>query len=132
MTDEKKPFDPVVPVEGEPQTDNTVNTGSGLSVSKSNNTKIIMIVVSIVSSIVIYFMLFSGGKKEDVVDNRNIVRNDSNVGGIDSSDRSIVDNLDNISNLNRSDDLSNNGFNVDGNTIGQGALELPTIPTFSP
>lgn len=129
MTDEKKPFDPVVPVEGEPQTDSTIDTGSGLSVSKNNNTKIIMIVVSIVSSIVIYFMLFSGGKKEDVVDNRNIVRSDSNVGGISSSDRNIVDNLDNISNLNRSDDLSNNGFNVDGNTIGQGALELPTIPT---
>lgn len=123
--DAVKPFDPVVPVEGEPQENETAKSGSGLAVETKGNTKIVIAGVSIFFSVIIYFVLFSGGGGTDVVDNRAIPEDAKRKTTVDSSNRAIADN--NIGSLFESN-FDDKKFIDDSFSSGKELLDLPSLP----
>ncbi|MDR2778227.1 MAG: hypothetical protein LBB13_01860 [Rickettsiales bacterium] len=113
--------DPVV-VENDPVV-NVEDTGnSSISENKSGgNVKYITIAVSIVASLAIYMLFFSsGGKKDDIIDERAIVKDNSENPKVNSS--AVIDNIDNLADVGYRGDI----YIADGG--GSNILDLPELP----
>ncbi|MDR2760429.1 MAG: hypothetical protein LBB09_01105 [Rickettsiales bacterium] len=117
MTD--RPFDPIVPVEGEPA-EAASPAKSGLAIAGSGGGKITIIVVALASSLLIYFFMFSGGSQEDVVDNRDIVAT-GKTSSVSYKDLNSIENLGNLIAIDYNDRDADNVAN-------EQLLELPTLP----
>jgi type IV secretion system protein VirB10 len=123
MADAKKPLDLIVPVEGEPTDDVQVQTKSGLAEANGSGTKVTIAIVSLFSAIVVYLFMFSDGKKEDIVDNRAIVRQTGeNAVSVQLDSRNA--NVESIGNL-----ISVDYDNERDSQINEQLLELPTLPS---
>lgn len=111
--------DPVV-VEEEPVVDVEGDDISASSEARNNNIKYIVIAISVVvSAVVAYLFIFSSGSKDDVVvDNTAIVKDEKEIGKVNSSP--TIDNIDSLADIGYKGDV----FVSNEKEV----LELPELP----
>lgn len=110
--------DPVV-VEEEPVVDVEGDDASSISEAKNNNIKYIVIVASVIVSVVVYLFIFSSNGEDDtVVDNTAIVKDEKDVGRVNSSP--VIDNIDSLADIGYQGDV----FVSNEKEV----LELPELP----
>ncbi|MDR2077584.1 MAG: hypothetical protein LBP39_01300, partial [Rickettsiales bacterium] len=121
MADNNSQKDPVV-VESDPVV-NVEDTGSSsISENKgSGNVKYITIAVAVIISVAIYIFMFSSGEKKDnLVDERSIVKDNSDNSRINAS--AVIDNIDNLA------DVGYRGDVYIDDKSGSNILDLPELP----
>ena len=111
--------DPVV-VEEEPVVDVEEDDAEATKEARNNKIKYIVIVVSVLISVLVYLFIFSSNGKDDMlVDNTAIVKDEQDIGKVNSSP--TIDNIDSLADIGYQGDVfvNNNEKEV---------LELPELP----
>ena len=111
--------DPVV-VEEEPVVDVEEDDAEATKEARNNKIKYIVIVVSVLISVLVYLFIFSSnGKDNMLVDNTAIVKDEQDIGKVNSSP--TIDNIDSLADIGYQGDVfvNNNEKEV---------LELPELP----